>query len=69
MRILMLSVALVASVPAFCGSPECSGVDSWASNMAFVHLKNAGIVTNDAILWDQRKVVRIASEQIGTDLY
>ncbi len=69
MKQVLLVVGLALSTSAFGASPKCDGVDNWASNMAFVHLKNAGITTNDNVLWDHRKVERIASEKIGKDLY
>ena len=37
--------------------------------MAFVHLKNAGITTNDKVDFSKVKAVRLASEKIGKDLY
>ena len=37
--------------------------------MAFVHLKNAGLVHNETTDFTKTKVVRIASEKIGKDLY
>jgi ethanolamine ammonia-lyase large subunit len=69
MRTLILIAALALPGAALAGHPECSGVDNWASNMAFAHLKNAGITDNAKVIWKQRKVVRLASEQIGKDLY
>jgi hypothetical protein len=65
MKPLALFASLVISTSTFARSPDCAGVDNWASNMAFGHLKNAGITNNDKILWGRRKVVRIASEKIG----
>ncbi len=37
--------------------------------MAFGHLKNAGITTNDKVDFTRTKSVRLASERIGKDLY
>ena len=37
--------------------------------MAFVHLKNAGITTNNKIDFNKTKTIRLASEKIGNDLY
>lgn len=37
--------------------------------MAFVHLKNAGITDNQMLDFTKTKTVRLASEQIGDDLY
>ena len=69
MRAVLLLFIFATSSSAIAADPQCSGVDNWASNMAFVHLKNAGITNNDNVVWGQRKVVRLASEKIGKDLY
>lgn len=37
--------------------------------MAFVHLKNAGLTSNDRIDFKKTKTVRLASEKIAKDLY
>ena len=37
--------------------------------MAFTFLKNAGITDNSKVDFSKTKVVRLASEQIGKDLY
>ncbi len=47
--------------------PDCSG--GWPANMTFVHLKNAGLVDNDSIDFSKTKTARLASEQIGKDLW
>ena len=49
--------------------PKCSGVDQWATNMAFVQLKNSKITNNEALDFSKTKTVLIASEKIGDDLY
>lgn len=49
--------------------PDCSGVNRYATNMAFVHLKNAGITDNETLDFAKTKTVRIASEQISEDLH
>jgi hypothetical protein len=49
--------------------PDCAGVDNWAASMAFVHLKNAAMTDNNKIDFTKTKVVRLASQQIGKDLY
>lgn len=69
LKVLVAIVLLSLSAAAFAGHPECSSVDSWASNMAFAHLKNEGVTDNAKVIWEQRKVVRLASEKIGEDLY
>jgi hypothetical protein len=48
---------------------SCSGPNNWDASMAHVQLKNAGIITNDAIDFDRTTVSLLASEKIGKDLY
>ena len=74
MRILPLFVMLAISIPAITQSqaekahgPDCSG--SWPTNMAFVHLKNAGLADNYSIDFSKTKTVRLASEKVGKDLW
>jgi len=47
--------------------PDCSG--GWPTNMAFTHLKNAGLVTNADVDFTQTKTVRLASEKVGKGLW
>lgn len=70
------SVALVATaicatlaLPAVAKHPDCAGVERWATSMAFVHLKNAGLTDNAKLDFTKTKTIRIASEKIGKDLY
>lgn len=51
------------------GHPDCAGVERWATKMAFVHLKNAGLTDSHSVIWEKTETRRLASEQIGTDLY
>jgi len=67
LRILFLSLILI--IPASGQSPDYTGIDYWPTAMAFVHLKNAGITTNDKIDFTKTKTVRLASEKIAKDLY
>ena len=61
---------IIVSPPmAVAEDPDCSGVNRWPTNMAFVHLKNAGIIDNSKIDFTRTKTVRLASERIGEDLY
>ena len=64
---LLLGVSLASS--AFAKNPDCAGVERWATSMAFVHLKNAGLTNNDKLDFTKTKTVRLASEKIGKDLY
>lgn len=48
---------------------ECSDVERWATSMAFVNLKNAGITSNESLDFNKTKTTRLASENIGDNLY
>ena len=63
--LLSASLALAAQTK----NPDCAGVDRWATTMAFVHLKNAGLTDNDKIDFTKTKTFRLASERIESDLY
>ena len=72
MRLYLLFLSIVLfCVPRFAdaSSPDCSGANNWASNMAFVHLKNAGLLQNETIDFTKTQITRLASEKIGKDLY
>jgi hypothetical protein len=67
---LFYVVVLTALAPsAVAKSPDCVGVNRWATSMAFVHLKNAGLTDNNKLDFTKTKTVRLASEQIGKDLH
>lgn len=66
MKHLFAVATLLIPMTALAASPDCSGTNSWATQMAAVHLKNAGIVGFDA---SGATTVRVASEKIGKDLY
>lgn len=57
------------SLSACAAHPQCDGVENWASSMAFVHLKNAGILTNEETDFSKTLVYRIASEDKGSSKY
>jgi hypothetical protein len=60
---------LVLAQSAMAGSPDCSGINSWATSMAFTHLKNAGLISSETTDFSKTKTVRLTSEKIGKDLY
>jgi hypothetical protein len=70
MRKIVL-VALLTFFPcqSFAKHPDCSGVNRWATNMAFAHLKNAKYTDNEKLDFTKTKTIRLASEQIGKNLY
>ncbi|MEW8693751.1 MAG: hypothetical protein AB2535_22180 [Candidatus Thiodiazotropha endolucinida] len=59
----LLGILPIISTCILAESPDC---ESWPTNMAFVHLKNAGITTNDLIEFDKTEVVKLLS---GLDRY
>jgi hypothetical protein len=67
MKFLFLFSLLALTQNAVAGSPDCSGVNNYAANMAFTYLKNAGLVSNEMTDFSKTKVVRLASEKIGKD--
>jgi hypothetical protein len=73
MKILTISIFIFSSLS--CASvlgqyvPNCSGTDNWATNMAFTHLKNAGLINNETLDFSKTKTSLLASERIGEDLY
>ena len=68
---LLFSSIVLSFVPRFAdaSSPDCSGPNNWASNMAYVHLKNAGLLQPETTDFAKTQVTRLASEKIGKDLY
>ena len=74
MNLHTLCVLIVGLTVAGCATtqvenPNCAGVNSWATSMDFVHLRNAGITNNDRLDVEKTKSVRLASEKTGNDLY
>ena len=49
--------------------PQCDGPGQWPASMAFVHLKNAEMISNEDIDFSKTKVKRIASEKIDETLH
>lgn len=49
--------------------PNCSGIEGWAASMAFIHLKNIGLLDNYTVDFIKTKIKRLASEKIGENLY
>ena len=67
---LALTIALLAVLPATqAASPPCDGPENWAAGMAQATLKNAGLLNPAEIDFSRTRVMRIASEKIGKDLY
>ncbi len=47
----------------------CSGIERWATSMAYTNLKNARLIDSDKVDYKKTKTVRLASEKIGKDLF
>jgi hypothetical protein len=47
--------------------PDCSG--GWPTNMTFVNMKNAGLVSNRDFDFTKTTTARIASQKIAKDLW
>ena len=69
MRHSIFATLLVLPLAALADSPDCDGPNNWAPSMAHATLKNAGIIDNSKVDFERTKVVRLASEKIGGDLY
>ena len=71
MRSLVLASALLIALPALAGQghPDCTGAERWPAVMTFVHLKNAGILTNSDVDLDRTVVTRLASEEVSPGLF
>jgi hypothetical protein len=65
---LLISISAIAQLqPEETHGPDCSG--GWPTNMAFVHLKNAGLADNYSVDFSKTKTERLASEKVGKDLW
>ena len=71
MRNLVLASTLLAALPALGGQghPDCTGGERWPAVMAFVHLKNAGILENSDVDLGRTMVNRLASEEVSPGLF
>jgi hypothetical protein len=66
LKVVMAAMFAVPAAGALAKSPDCA---SWPTNMALVHLKNAGLIDIPSVIEAQTKAVRLASEKIGKDLH
>ena len=74
MKVFLFAITILVLVSeaesiAYAAHPNCSGNGGWVVSMAFTHLKNAGLTVSGKIDLSRTEVVRLASEQIGKDLY
>ena len=66
LKVVLAAIFVMPAAVALAKSPDCA---SWPTNMALVHLKNAGLIDIPSVIEAQTKAVRLASEKIGKDLY
>jgi hypothetical protein len=66
LKVVMATIFAMPAAAALAKSPDCA---SWPTNMALVHLKNAGLINIPSVNEAQTKAVRLASEKIGKDLH
>jgi hypothetical protein len=76
MRLVLSLLALLIAVPASAApakispkAPDCTGVERYPATMAYQHLANARLLNPQRVALKDAKVSRVASEQIGPDLY
>jgi hypothetical protein len=50
-------------------APDCSGPNHWAAGIAFAQLKNAGVMTNEAVEFEHVTSKTVVSQQVGKDLW
>ncbi len=60
---------LMVSLSAQAKNPDCTNPQSWPAQATFVRLKNEGILKGNTSDFNPPKVIRLASEKIGKDLY
>jgi hypothetical protein len=69
MRFIATLLLLTASTQAWAEIPDCSGPNGWPAGMAFTHMKNADILTNDLVDFTKTTSKKLSYEKIGKDLY
>lgn len=68
-QLIVAALPLTFSQWALAKNPDCTHPDAWPSGMAFSQMKNAGLVDNDILDFTKTKVIRLASEKVGKDVY
>lgn len=66
--LLVATLLTMTSLQSF-ADPKCDGIENWAASVAYSSLKNEGLLTPETTLYEQTKVERLASEEIGDDLF
>lgn len=65
--VVLIVLPLTAQAAPQHHGPDCSG--RWPTDMAQVRLKNEGLLRNEEIDFTKTKTIRLASENIGKDLW
>ncbi|MBR0962798.1 hypothetical protein JQ554_01800 [Bradyrhizobium diazoefficiens] len=66
LKLVLAAIFVMPAAAALAKSPDCA---SWPTNMALVHLKNAGLIDIPSVIETQTRAVRLASEKISKDLH
>ena len=66
---LFAAILITLSTTTIAREPNCARPDGWPAGMAFTHLKNTGMISNDSLDTSKTKVSKLASEKVGKDLY
>src|SRR3954451_11216017 len=66
LKVVMAAIFVMPAAAALAKSPDCA---RWPTNMALVHLKNAGLIDIPSVIEAQTKAVSLSSEKIGKDLH
>jgi len=66
---LLALLFLVACSNVLAGEPDCTRPEAWPASIAFVKLKNAGVLDNGTVDFSKTRVRKLASEKIGKDLF
>ncbi len=66
---MLTALLLTVATETFAQVPDCTQPEAWPASMAITYMKNAGIVTGESLDFGKTRVIRIASEKVGDDLY
>jgi hypothetical protein len=66
---LLIFLFISANLYAKETSPNCSGIQRWATSSAYIALKDKGLLTEEGNDFSKTVTKLIASEKIGKDLY
>jgi len=69
LSVIVLTLAGFGTFSAVAKTPDCTGTNRWPAMSTSVGLFEAGLVERNQIDASKTKVIRLASEKIGNDLY